>query len=217
MNDLFGRIKQVYRLYDSCTAHIEAACEINCPDCCTINVTLTGLEGQYLLNGLSEKEKAFALDRLFRMLDAPRFRPLLSTNGYAISCREEEGASADENNPEWGRCPFLESGLCRVYEFRPFGCRAMISVHKCSDYGHADMDPYLLTLNTVFMQFIEHMDAGGFFGNLIDVLLLLSGKEDSRLVTAKNHPIPALMIPPEHRKDIAPVVNALCRIIENRM
>jgi hypothetical protein len=49
----------------------------------------------------------------------------------------------------------------------------MVSKRCCSETGFAEMDPVVMTVNDVFMQFIEHLDTGGFSGNFTDVLHLM--------------------------------------------
>ena len=92
----------------------------------------------------------------------------------------------------------------------------MMSASPCIETGQAEIDPFTLTVNTVFMQFIEQADIGGFFGNMIDVLLQLAlqpAHDTSDLHTVTSLPIPALMVPPEHRKGILPIANDLQRIL----
>ena len=82
------------------------------------------------------------------------------------------------------------------------------------------VEPFLLTVNTVCLQFIEHLDQGGFFGNLNDVLAFLISDEKRRLPAAMsgrhglspNKPIPGLLIPPEHRQRMQPFLLDLERI-----
>ena len=118
----------------------------------------------------------------------------------------------------------LEDDLCRFYANRPFGCRVLVSTLDCRTNGYARIDPYVLTLNHLFLQYIEHMDPDGFSGNLTDMLgLLLPDKKgavdfngadlsaDGRFV--KNEPIRMLMVPPEHRKRVRPVLEQLNAIL----
>ena len=78
-------------------------------------------------------------------------------------------------------------------------------------------------MNTVFLQTIEHVDAGGCSGNLVDVLLALSvekNREDygnralhcSANKLIPNQPLEVLMIPPEHRSKIEPILEKLRQI-----
>jgi hypothetical protein len=66
---------------------------------------------------------------------------------------------------------------------------------------------WVLTVNTLFMQAIEHLDRPGCFGNFSDVILAIAaGGEVDHPATAgcgtfgllANQPIPAFMIPPGH-------------------
>ncbi len=79
----------------------------------------------------------------------------------------------------------------------------------------------LITVNNVFIQYIEHIDNSGYTSNFSDVLLILSdyvirnsyenshgfNKRPTSLV--KNHALQTLMIPPEHVKRIKPILSAI--------
>jgi len=78
-------------------------------------------------------------------------------------------------------------------------------------------------VNTVFLQVIEHLDAEGCSGNLIDVLKFMASKnrrrvyERGQLACEKNGLIvnwelKVLMIPPEHREKIEPILQQLREI-----
>ena len=99
----------------------------------------------------------------------------------------------------------------------------MMSVRKCSETGYADMDDFVLSVNTVFLQTIEHIDADGFSGNMVDVLRVLASelhREDyrsSRLdITGTklipNRPTAILVVPPEHQVRMAPILQTLQEI-----
>jgi hypothetical protein len=78
-------------------------------------------------------------------------------------------------------------------------------------------------VNTVFLQTIEHLDADGCSGNLIDVLQVMAS-EDNRRAYAKvglkceanelivNWSLKVLMIPPEHRTKMEPILQELRQI-----
>jgi hypothetical protein len=101
----------------------------------------------------------------------------------------------------------------------------MVSEADCRDTGSAQMPPWVLTVNNVFLQAIEHLDQHGYSGNLSDMLLLaLSGSEATHQcgqnlslkhegLFVKNEPIPCLMIPPEHRERMVPIVRNLSDLI----
>ena len=209
-------LNDIYHLYDQYSQDLSVACCKFCADCCTANVTITRAEGLYLLHHLSDDDRLSLIESLSGCRSQARYQPTASTNGFVRQCAEQEAPSEEENLPEWGRCPLLQDDACLIYSGRPFGCRCMMSVHPCRESGQAEIDPFTMTVSTVFMQFIEHVDTGGFFGNMIDVLLKLSAEnqhDTSDLVTVPNQAIPALMVPPEHRQKIVLLINDLHRVI----
>ena len=79
------------------------------------------------------------------------------------------------------------------------------------------MPPFVLSLNNVMMQYLEALDRPGGWGNLIDVLDFLSNQElrntyfdqtcqlfEPPLLT--NQALPVLMVPPEHRQRMQPII-----------
>jgi hypothetical protein len=75
------------------------------------------------------------------------------------------------------------------------------------------MPDYVLTVNNVFLQYIEALDKAGVQGNLIDVLIFSTSPGTSERHVIKNHPLPVLMIPPEHRHRIRPLLEDLSRLL----
>jgi hypothetical protein len=82
------------------------------------------------------------------------------------------------------------------------------------------MDDFVLSVTTMFLQTIEHMDANGCSGNLLHMLGVLAVEEnrqayeDNRLKCTTvgliaNHPLKVLMIPPEHRTKMEPILQSL--------
>ncbi|MBL0712551.1 MAG: hypothetical protein JJV98_02510 [Desulfosarcina sp.] len=211
----------LYTIHDHITAALDPlACRLHCDDCCTRNVTMTTLEGIYLLDGLPPDERRSLTQPVHRQADQPRYQPALTTNMLARHCIEDR-EPPEENHPEDDRpCPLLEARACPIYARRPFGCRCFVSRHRCGDHGYADVDAWVLTANTVFLQTIEQLDCPGCFGNFSDVLLALDDGErtgSSSLLPPEcettgllaNQPTAALMIPPAHRKKIQPVLQAI--------
>lgn len=224
------RLQAVYGLFDNqiqtvATGHgLEFFCKERCSSCCTCNVTLTRLETLYLIQLIPEDREKTLLETIRQASDKKRYLPGMTFNRYARLCSEGGPVPDEENNPFWGPCMLLENDLCRFYANRPFGCRALVSTLDCRTNGYARIDPYVLTLNHLFLQYIEHMDPDGFSGNLTDMLgLLLPDKKgavdfngadlsaDGRFV--KNEPVRMLMVPPEHRKKVRPVLEQLNAIL----
>ncbi len=217
----FGILERIYGLFDSAMGHFVFACKKQCAQCCTCNVTATGLEAAYIFHRL---DKAACQEMKLRLAAAnakKRYRPNSSTNGFARACMAGRDVEQEENNPAWGACPMLENGICTIYPVRPLGCRVMMSETICEQTGAADMPELALTITTVFMQFVEHLDAGGVYGSFLDLLEAWQNYEESRdqgidvytrmdlPCLVKNEKIPALMVPPEHRGSLSPIVRDL--------
>ena len=88
------------------------------------------------------------------------------------------------------------------------------------------MSAVILSANTLMQQIIEHIDAGGYSGNFTDVLLCLDKgniQQASDITPAMasayhliaNRPVPALMIPPEHRARLQPLLQKVQTLIQS--
>ncbi len=82
------------------------------------------------------------------------------------------------------------------------------------------MDEFVLSLNTVFLQTIEHLDSVGCSGNLLDVPAVMVDEEKRTAYAAgalpcgaagliANRPMRVLMLPLEHRARIEPFLKKL--------
>lgn len=211
-------LEHLYRVYDRfCGTFDDLACRKFCDACCSRNVTLTTLEGLHLLLGLDAACQDDLLAIVAQGYAENVFRPRYTTNQIAAMCREGREPPEDAVDHDGSRCQFLADAACTYYKLRPFGCRCMLSRHPCGDRGYADVDDWVLTVNTVFLQTIEHIDRPGGFGNLQDVLLAL-GPEERRAAYRQgqppsdakglipNKPATMLMVPPEHQERIQPLL-----------
>jgi len=210
----------IYRIYERFVQSLDTACRKHCAECCTCNVTLTTLEGYRLVTGLEPDRGAALRERLEGADNPKRFRPQLTVNAIAERCIQGREVGEETADPSWGRCPLLDADLCTVYSVRPFGCRCFVSRQPCRRHGSADVDEPVLAVNHAFLQVVEHLDAGGCSGNLTDVLRVLAEEEGRQQYRrgalhcahrglARNRPITALMVPPEHRRRLAPILAAL--------
>jgi hypothetical protein len=215
-------LQRIYAIHDQVLASYDLACRQGCDPCCTANVTLTGLEALRIVEGLGARCEPLIAPMLASR-DPRRFRPAFTINAIAAMALAGEDSPEEGADPEAGSCPLLADRRCAIYPLRPFACRCMVSTRPCTKGGYATIDDFLVTVNTVFQQVIEHLDAGGCTGNLSDVLPLLSqpdiladcqrGRWGCRAsALAANQPMPALMVPPEHRARLAPILDALQRI-----
>jgi hypothetical protein len=73
----------IYRLYDDFMKDLDTACQKHCAHCCTANVSITTLEGTYLISKLDSNQRENLKHALVRGAASERFRPLLTTNRIA--------------------------------------------------------------------------------------------------------------------------------------
>jgi hypothetical protein len=213
-------LEQLYQIYENFFGAQKMACGKGCSLCCTRNVTLTTLEGYYIVKHLGPVGQAAVFHGLRKYAALERLRPKLTINAMAECCSQGLDAPDEPSDPGWGSCPALAGDLCPLYRARPFACRAMISRQSCHDTGYADMPDLVLTASNIILQTIEHIDAKGFSGNFTDVLLFLAESENRKAYALgqlgtpgegllANRPLTVLMVPPEHRKAIQPLIQAI--------
>lgn len=211
-------LDRLYDIYDRFIGRFPVACQKFCARCCTCNVTLTTLEARKIVQALDFDSQRNFLNILKKQMAGPRFLPKITTNRLADLCLSGGDPPEEEIDPSWGHCPLLTDKACPVYEARPFACRCMVSSRRCADSGAADMDDLILTVNHIFLQYIEHLDKNGSSGNLSDVLaqFIIQESGDSgdaapprQNTLIANTPMRALMVPPEHRETIAPILEAI--------
>lgn len=220
LNAKLTLLEHMVDIYDGFVGEFDLACEKYCAHCCTANVTMTTLEGYRIISHLQKTGETQYLETIARQSHPDRFSPQVSINRMADICARDDDPPEEELNPEAGPCPILAKDACPLYAVRPFGCRGMVSARNCGQTGFADMDPFILTVNDVFLQYLEHVDAQGYTGNFADVMQFLDSDENrqnyaagqlgappARLVA--NQPVFVLMIPPEHRERVQPLLTQI--------
>jgi hypothetical protein len=213
-------LDRIYAVYDEFIRAQETACKTHCHQCCTTHVTLTTLEAYNICETLLSGERAKLFRRIRAASGLKRFQPAVTTNAMAELCAEDEDLPAENEAPAKEKCPLLAEDLCSIYAWRPFHCRCFVSRTPCGEKGYADVDEAVLAVNTLFLQTVEHVDADGCSGNLLDVLKVLASEEkrtayaEGRLhCTANgliaNRRLQVLMVPPEQRERIEPILSKL--------
>jgi Fe-S-cluster containining protein len=216
-------LDQIYSISDDFSAQLDLACKKNCADCCTTHVIVTTLEGYKIISSRASNQKADLIQKVKSDLTQKRFQPKITTNHLATLCAQGIDPPDETIEPEEKKCSLLAENLCSIYKLRPFGCRCLVSRHNCAEKGYAEIDDFVLSVNTVILQTIEHVDINGCTGNLMDVLNVLSSEDNQTAYknnalncqTAgliSNHPLKVLMIPPEHRPRMEPILQALREI-----
>jgi Fe-S-cluster containining protein len=224
IKDRCDRLKSIYAIYDEFTAGMHVACRRHCATCCTCNVTGTTLEAWLILDHLrtGTADCAGIDEALSRSAPPRRFHPRVTINGMAALCMQGRDLPEELNDPAAGACRLLDGNICPIYDVRPFGCRAMLSTVACSLSAEACMPSLVLTINNIVMQVIEALDQPGASGNLIDLLLFLSDPVQCRAYENRlaypwpqpllpNQSMPVLMVPPEHRAAVQPLLRSLSK------
>ena len=213
-------LDRIYAVYDEYARTLDSACGMHCHACCTTHVTLTTLEAYKIGTSMPPSERHTLFDRIRAASGLERFRPATTTNALAELCAADDELPPEPDEAIRTKCPLLAEALCAIYAWRPFNCRCLFSRTPCSEDGCADMDEAVVAVNTVFLQTIEHLDADGCSGNLLDVLEVLAG-EEARAAYAggalhcsgngliANRPMRVLMVPPEYRSQIEPILQRL--------
>jgi hypothetical protein len=224
--DIASRLKildQIYAIYDQFAASLDIACKKYCDHCCTSGVTLTTLEGYKIIEGLKSTTNSDVIQKIQAASEMKRLRPQITTNRLAQLCAKGVDPPDEADNLDLQACPLLWDHQCPIYELRPYGCRCLVSRHNCGEKGYAEIDDFVLSVNTVFLQTIEHVDAGGCSGNLVDVLQAMSLEKSREAYCSSalhcsanklipNQPLEVLMIPPEHRSRMEPILQELRQI-----
>ena len=188
-------------------------------------MTLTTLEGYKIISRLEARAKSTFLQQVGDAAAQKHFIPRITTNQMARHCVTGQEIPEETIDATWGPCTLLSEKECPIYVIRPFACRCMMSKTVCAETGYADMDEFTLTVANLFNQFIEHLDADGMTGNLVDVLLFLKDQKYPDIYPSDrmgvnsagllpNSPIPVLMIPPEHRDRIQPLLESLKTLVQ---
>ena len=223
INSKLKVLEQIYTIYDNFAVSLDLACKKYCDHCCTSGVTLTTLEGYKIIEGLKPEARMEVVRKIRAASETRRFRPGLTTNRLARLYTDGVDPGEEEGNFDLPACALLSGHQCPIYELRPFGCRCLVSRHNCGEIGYAEIDEFVLSVNTVFLQTIEHIDADGCTGNLVDILLAMSieNKREAYCSSAlhcsanrlvPNQPLQVLMIPPEHRAEMEPILKELREI-----
>ena len=170
--------ERIYAIYEKEIAAIPFACKEGCSACCTQSVTMTTAEGKAITAFLAEQGRI--LPTLPDTADRPQ--PGSTINGLAACCLAGRELPQEPETPwVYEPCVFLEDERCTIYPVRPFGCRSFGSTKCCADHGIAEVPDWLVTLNTVVNQLLEHLDRDGCWGNMIEVLNYLD-RDDGRSV-----------------------------------
>lgn len=215
-------LRAIFDVYKEWAGTMDYACKKGCASCCTQSVTMTFLEGEEIFEFLQNNALEERLNKL-KSLNKTSPKPLCTTNRFARYCLEQKEPKADgQNSWNFEPCIFLEENLCTIYRVRPFGCRSFSSIISCSINSAAEVPPLIITVNTVIMQIIEHIDQGRYWGNMLDILNILAKNEGKEENTTKNsislsETLPGFLVPPEEEEPVEQLLSKLYnQTIENK-
>ncbi|MDH5298017.1 MAG: YkgJ family cysteine cluster protein, partial [Desulfobulbaceae bacterium] len=212
-------LSRVYEIHEEWLYSFTWACHEGCASCCTQSVTMTTLEGQRMVEFLADHGRLGELAALASAPSPPETVPL-TFNGFARHCLAgEEPAEPTSTDWDFTPCPFLADNRCTVYPARPMGCRAFVSKSDCGRTGSAEVEPLVITINTIFLQFIEHLDQRGYWGRMIDILAELDPQKEQPKMpgmaktpqeAAKGalrvaEPLEGFLVPPEEQTAVEPL------------
>jgi Fe-S-cluster containining protein len=208
------KLRSIYKLFDLWAKDFSFACQPGCSGCCTQSVAMTLLEGELIIDYI-KSEKPELLDKA-KDLPFSKFIPL-TTNQFAAACLAEEMLAETDVSWNLSPCLFLENDHCQIYPVRSFMCRSMGSRIPCDNSGEAEMDPLFLTLNTLVLQCIEHLDRGRPWGNMHTILKIVSKEQEIQTLQDRNlrisQPIPGFLVPPAEMRQIDDKLRTLLRIV----
>jgi len=216
-------LKKIYDIHDQLTQNWNLACQKYCSDCCTDHVLITGLEGILILEYLQEHNLQNYLQIIQKIPPKKRYQPKTTINQEAwLAMNDKLIPEPDESPVDF--CPFLNQGQCAIYPVRPMSCRTMVSSTTCNQTGKASMTSFQMSVTTLFFQFTEMLDVGGYYGNYFNILEMLTTSPETQsiqlaLIKApllKNQRIYQVMIPPEHQEEIIPIMNSIQNIFHKK-
>ncbi len=152
----FDELNAIYDRFaaDSAPYRTEAACARGCAFCCTdagrIDITtLEGLRIRRIMAGLLRNRRV-ALEKSLKQ----EFK------------KREAGLTVP--------CPFLmKNNACMIYEARPFACRRVYSLHRCSQARPPLLHRQVMQLGTEAVAALQRLDTHGYTGHISYILHML--------------------------------------------
>jgi len=156
MQDRWDALDGIYQSFDHETAALRrgAACANGCAYCCTDagRIDCTTLEGLRIRN---------------RIARLPRPRRISLQKALK---RDRQKRAAGQPSP----CPFLmKTRSCLIYPLRPFACRRIYSLHRCSREQPPVLRRRAMAMAEDAIAALQRLDANGYSGHLSFILHML--------------------------------------------
>lgn len=137
------------------TFKTEAACVKGCAFCCSAagSIDATTQEG-------------LVIQAFIEQLPKPRRRSIEKSLFKEVRQREQGKVAA---------CPFLQKNkACGIYPVRPFSCRRVYSLHRCTPEAPPQVHRQVMELAEETIKDLRTLDPNGYSGHLSYVLHMLS-------------------------------------------
>jgi hypothetical protein len=156
MDQKIVELQNLYKSFEEETADFrsEAACAKGCAFCCMEagSIDITTLEGWAIRDAVGKM---------------PRARQKLVKKALLkdLKTREEGGIAA---------CPFLmKNQACTIYDIRPFACRRIYSLHRCSQTKPPMLHRQVMSRAQEVLSALQRLDENGYTGHMSIILHLL--------------------------------------------
>jgi Fe-S-cluster containining protein len=156
MKQKLNELKEIYARFEAQTQGFRnnAACTKGCAFCCTEagSIDITTIEG------LQIRE---SINRL------PHNR---QTEIKKALTKEMKKREAGHVTP----CPFLlKNKACMIYGVRPFACRRIYSLHRCSEENPPMLSRQFMTIAKDTLTALQRLDENGYSGHISYILHML--------------------------------------------
>jgi Fe-S-cluster containining protein len=156
MQTRIDALEKIYRSFDrEATAYRSGvACESGCAFCCTD----AGRIDAITLEGLRIR------DRIDKM---PRPRQISLRKALKRDMQKREAGLPSP-------CPFLmKTKACLIYPIRPFACRRIYSLHRCSKEQPPLLTRQVMAIAAKAIAALQRLDENGYSGHLSFILHML--------------------------------------------
>ncbi|MEE4242620.1 MAG: YkgJ family cysteine cluster protein [Desulfopila sp.] len=177
-------LEVIYTQFSKWSASADYCCSPGCSSCCTRNVSITALEGHRILEYIqNQKTAGWFAGRMNPLQPLPSPRQTINEYIAAILNGDEDAAPPAVDFQE--HCPFLENEMCAIYPVRPFSCRCFYSTTPCALQQTATVPDSHLYVSMAMQQIIEHLGQFDWWGNMIEVIAVLSRNPEYQKITAQ--------------------------------
>ncbi|ETR73495.1 MAG: hypothetical protein OMM_00915 [Candidatus Magnetoglobus multicellularis str. Araruama] len=209
-------LQKMYQLYDQQSKNWPIACQCCCSHCCTDRIWMTTIEGSLIIDYIQKQNLQDILNQTQQIVPGRRYHPKTTINQEAFLSIQDAPIPFPDEFP-FQECYFLRDNQCTIYPVRPMSCRTMISSVKCQKTGHADMTSIQISMATLFFQYIELLDQGGYYGNYLNIIEMLTSSPEIQPIQhalakndlLENTKIHFVMIPPQDRNALIPTMKAI--------